>query len=345
MAVVRHEVIACDESGSEGENVTRAAQRVFVHGSVSLGAAEAADLLAEVRMRAPSQAPEYKAQQILRPEAVETLAWLLRSETLRGRARVYLVDKEYFVVGKVIDLLIEELTNAAGVDLYADGAARDMAWQLHRQGPRALGGEWDPLLHAFNSLMRISQRKGAKVTVDEFYAQVDRVRLRSHLRVVSQVLDLVWAARRHAEEFQRQLVGSDQMPPALDPLFAAISQTARSWHGQLGCAIELVHDSQSSLTQPRVQAMLASLRRPLPEFARFAAGIPIIGLQQVDSKSDSRVQMADLVAGAARVIAENVLLGRPETRAVLLHPFVDANSLWSDDGSWSVLTGKNRVGS
>lgn len=340
----RPEVIACDESGSEGENIVRAAHRIFVHGSVRLETAEAQDLLAEVRRRAPSQAPEYKAEQILRPEAAETLEWLLRGDGLRGRARMYLVDKEYFAVGKVIDLLIEELTHSAGIDLYSYGTARDMAWALHRQGPRALGADWRPLLLAFNSLMRISQRKGAKTTVDEFYAEVDRVRLKSRRRVVSEVLALVWAARLHAQEFQRELVGSARMPPALDPLFAAIPQTARSWHGQLKCSIQLVHDVQSSLTPPRVEAMLAALRRPTPEFARFAAGIPVLGLEQVDSRSDPRVQVADLVAGVARVVAENVLLGKPETRAELLQPFVDLHSLWSDDLSWSALTGRDNVG-
>jgi hypothetical protein len=38
-------VIACDESGSEGENVTAASHRVFVHASVSVSHAEAAEIM------------------------------------------------------------------------------------------------------------------------------------------------------------------------------------------------------------------------------------------------------------------------------------------------------------
>lgn len=97
-------VIACDESGSEGENVTSAGHRVFVHASIAVGESEAAELMAQVRRLAPSQAPEYKADQILRPTAAAAASWLLAPDgPLTGRARVYLVEKDDFVVGKAVD--------------------------------------------------------------------------------------------------------------------------------------------------------------------------------------------------------------------------------------------------
>ena len=150
--------IACDESGSEGENVTGAGHRVFVHASVDFTVAEAVSIVAEVRRLAPSQAPEYKSDQLMSRAGREALAWLLSPNgPLTGRAHAYLVDKDYFV-GKVVDLLVEEVAHAADVDLYADGHARALAWTLHRQGARALGvAEWSLLLGAFNSLMRAKQ--------------------------------------------------------------------------------------------------------------------------------------------------------------------------------------------
>jgi hypothetical protein len=337
--------ISCDESGSEGENVIAASHRVFVHASVDLDMAEATAVLDEVRRLAPSQAAEYKADQILRPSAAPAASWLLSAGgPLANRASAYLVDKDYFAVGKVIDLLFEEVAHAAGHDLYAGGQARDLALALHRDGPRALGNQWPPLLAAFNSLMRAAQRKGAKTTVDQFFAALDQARFGSRRRHVERILHVLWLARPHAVEFQQRLVDDPDQPPALDPLFAALPQTARAWHARARRPIRIVHDTQAALTSPRIQAIIDELASPHPEFRRFAPPVRIVAIDQVDSKNDPRVQVADLLAGLARRIATGALARTDDSRARLMRPFVDADSLWSDDASWTVLTGRPGVG-
>jgi hypothetical protein len=79
---------------------------------------------------APSKAAELKSPQILRKR--EAVAWLLRDRGLESRVAVQVIDKENFIVGKVIDLLVEELVHAEGGDLYAGDTARRMAWTLRR---------------------------------------------------------------------------------------------------------------------------------------------------------------------------------------------------------------------
>lgn len=138
------------------------------HASVAAGTGDAAAGLAALRTKAPSQAPEFKSKHLLAPGRRDALLWMLGPDgPLLGNASVYLVDKDYFVVGEVVDLLVEELTHERGEDLYGNMRARDMAWALHREGERALGGPaWEGLLRAFNSLMRAKQRSGNKTTVD-----------------------------------------------------------------------------------------------------------------------------------------------------------------------------------
>lgn len=343
---IEETVIACDESGSEGENLTGAGHPVFVHASVDLTIDEAARVVGEVRRLAPSQAPEYKSDQLLRPAGRDALAWLLSAPgPLAGRAHAYLVDKDYFVVGKVVDLLVEEVTHAAGVDLYADGQARAFAWTLHRQGARALGmAEWSTLLGAFNSLMRARQRNGAKTTVDEFFAIVDRVRLCSRRRGVGEVLTLLWRAKPHADGFQERLADDPDQLPTLDPLVASIFQTARWWHEATQLPVRIVHDRQAMLTPVRVAKFIDAVAHPYPEFARIAPPMTVTAIEQVDSRDDPRVQVADLLAGASRQLASSALAGGPDDRSVLLRPFVDGDSLWSDDASWTTLTGRSAVG-
>lgn len=319
---------------------------MFTHASVDLTSAQAAIAIAHLRSLARSQAPEFKSEQLLRPQNRDALLWLIGPQgPLRGHALTYLVDKDYFVVGKVIDLLVEEVAHAAGRDLYADGKARELAWMLHREGRRALGAtDWATLLTAFNSLMRIKQRKGVKATVDDFFNVVDGVRLKSTRRAVEAVLTVVWQARPHAEQFQGRLLDSDVIP-ALDPLMAALPVTVGTWAARTGRPVRVVHDTQAALTEGRVKVLIRSLARPHPDFARFVAPVRLLAVEQVDSRIDPRVQVADLLAGASRIIATDALTGTadPELCEALRH-LIGVESLWSDDQSWHALTGQEAVG-
>jgi hypothetical protein len=88
--------IACDESGSEGEKLIGGVTDVFAHASVRLSVDAAAEIMREIRRRAPSRAVEYKAYMILRERHRDALVWLLgASGPLCGNAHVFLVDKTY----------------------------------------------------------------------------------------------------------------------------------------------------------------------------------------------------------------------------------------------------------
>jgi hypothetical protein len=296
---------------------------------------------------APSQAPEFKSKHLLAPARRDALLWLLGPDgPLVGNASVYLVDKDYFVVGKVVDLLVEELTHERGEDLYGSMRARDMAWALHREGARALGGPaWQGLLGAFNSLMRAKQRSGDKTTVDAFFDEVDRVRLNSTRRRVTEALDLVWQARPHANAFQEGLVESPETLPALDPLVASLAQTVRTWAGPSRRPVRVVHDEQAMLTPERVLDFRMQLARPHPDFERYTERVNVVSVDLVRSEDDPRVMLADLLAGVARVAATGALIRSPDTVLVdALRPYVDVWSLWSDPPSWTALTGRPQPG-
>lgn len=58
--------VACDESGSDGENLLAGNTDVFAHGSVRLSVESAAGCVQDIRNRIRSPAVEYKANQLLR---------------------------------------------------------------------------------------------------------------------------------------------------------------------------------------------------------------------------------------------------------------------------------------
>ena len=339
--------ISCDESGAEGENLTQSAHRVFVHASVDLTQTAAREVMSELRARAPSQAQEFKSEQLLQPRHRAALLWLLDpGGPLYGRAIANLVDKEYFVVGKVIDLLVEEMAHDQGEDLYHAREARRLAWLLHREGARALGPDrWGHLLDAFNSLMRVKQRAGSKTTVEEFFHTVDEFRLVSRRRNVAEVLDLVWRARAYADDFQQRLIDAPDMLPALDPLVATLARTIQAWAERTGSAVAVIHDNQAVLTESRIRQLTVALGHPHPDFVRFTRPVHLVSLEQVDSRVHAGVQLADLLAGVSRRIAEAALDGADDTQLTdALQPYVEKFSLWSDDASWIVLTGRPGLG-
>ena len=97
--------IACDESGNTGENLTQGQFGVFSEGSHDLSLEEATELMAWLRAELKTQASEIKWKQ------VKSSPWVfeeLFGERLAMRSQFYLTEKLYFVVGKVIDLLLEE---------------------------------------------------------------------------------------------------------------------------------------------------------------------------------------------------------------------------------------------
>jgi hypothetical protein len=314
--------IACDESGFSGTNLLDAATPVFTHASVDLAVEEAVNLMATLRSGFRCSASELKSGQFLRTQrSAEALEWLLAA--LRGHAHVLLVDKEYFLVTRIVDLFLSHPSYAAGTRLTQD--QRPAALALYRSG-RVGGRQWSDFLAAFVYLARakrglLPDRKAAEklLRARDSLAEVGLggeagsvlARL-DHARVLA-LLDRLSADDR-------------SIPPVLEPMLPALAETVLFWSdGQR--QVLVVHDEQSALTAGRLrrlQEALTDAAVTTTVHAR-AAGAPIgvsplAGLVTVDSRDDPRVQIADLVAGIARRLAGTGDSG-------LLQPFVSATSL------------------
>src|SRR3954462_3652892 len=146
--------IACDESGFSGTNLLDAATPVFTHASVDLGVDEAVALIQRLRWGFRFSLSEFKSGQFLRSrQAGDALEWFLTA--LSGHAHVLLVDKEYFLVTRIVDLFLTEPSYAAGTRLTEHH--RPAARALYRAG-RAGGREWSVFLGTFVALVRTKGR-------------------------------------------------------------------------------------------------------------------------------------------------------------------------------------------
>ncbi|GAA5021586.1 DUF3800 domain-containing protein [Actinopolymorpha pittospori] len=331
--------IACDESGHEGENLARAVTDVFAHASVGLDTQAATACIQEIRDRIRSPATEYKANHLLRAKHRAVLVWLLGpSGPMLGNARVHLTEKSYFVVARVVDLLLGEAAYQASSGLYQDPRNGAITDALYRDGERVFGADrWQAFLEYSNGLMRTRKPWRVAAPVDPFFHMVDLLRVAGGRHRVGEIMDLLWHTRARAEVFQQNLLENSTTTAPLDPLLPAIVQAVVHW-GEGGYDVSIVHDEQSALTRTRIEQIRAVLARPQPHTPRRRSTGRLTGVRLVDSQSDPRVQVADFLAGVARRIASDELNHRSDPElADLLRPYVDASSIWGDDRSWTVL--------
>jgi hypothetical protein len=308
--------IACDESGFSGTNLLDPATPVITHASVDLFAAEAVGLIAALRSGFRFSPNEVKSGRFLRSRgAGEALDWLLIA--LRGRAHVQLVDKQYFLVTRIVDLLLDEPSYAAGTRLTHD--RRQAALAVYRARHSA-GPDWAVFLATFVQLVRIKRRHRSDPRALERFFQARDALVRHRLGAQAEgVLDGLNRSRVRAV-LTRLSDGDRSIPPPLEPMVPALAETVLFWSGG-GRRVLVIHDEQSALTADR----LRRLQKVLSDRATSSAGVsPLLGLVMVDSRDDPRVQVADLLAGVARRLPRIVSDGP-------LHPLFSPTSLCDPD--------------
>ncbi|MDG4840050.1 hypothetical protein O7631_26265 [Micromonospora sp. WMMD967] len=297
--------IACDESGFSGTNLLRSTAPVITHASVDLTVDEAVALITALRSGFRFSPHELKSGRFLRGSgADEALGWL-RTE-LTGRTHVHVIDKEFFLVTRIVDLLLVEPSYAAGTRLAREHLPAALA--LHAAG-HSIGSDWDAFLSAFVDCVRMKRRLPVHQTVQRFFEARDAL-LRHRLGPeADEILDGL--DPDHVRAVLSRLDNDDRsVPPPLEPLLPALAETVLSWSGGRRQVL-VTHDEQSALTADR----LTRLQRVLADGGRWAAGTgpaealpvgvsPLAGLVMVDSRDDPRVQVADLVAGVARRMPE-----------------------------------------
>jgi len=295
--------IACDESGFSGTNLLDAPTPVFTHASVDLCVDEAVELIRALRSGFWWSLNEFKSGPFLRgPQAGEALERFLAA--LSGRAHVHVIDKEYFLVTRIVDLFLAEPSYAAGTRLTQDH--RPAALALYRAG-RAGGHDWSVFLAGFVELVRTKRRhQPDRSILERFFLARDSLAGAGLGPEADGVLGglsrtRVWAVVTRLANDDRSI------PPPLEPMLPALAETVLFWSGGQR-QVMVIHDEQSALTASRLRRLQQVLAggADLPAAEARDSEVPpprvspLAGLVTVDSRDDPRVQVADLLAGVAR---------------------------------------------
>ncbi len=324
--------IACDESGWEGSNLAASNSDVIAHASVRVHIDAAAECIRALRGRSGQHSYEYKASHLLRAKGGSDLAGFLGpSGPVHGRARVHLTHKSCFVLGRVLDLFIGGSADAASLGLCPNQRLASQAARLCRAGPNTFGRQpWQAFLAATNVVLRADRRRRVHAPVDAFFGQVEVLRTLEGGSRVGGILDELRNGRQEAYSARARLLEDQVLEPVLEPLIPALARTVLHWSRGLH-QVAIIHDEQSALTERRMRRLEQILAAPPLEMIRLPVRGRFIRFRQVDSRTDPRVQVADLLAGVARKVATDDLLGRgdPDLTA-LLRPYVDPASRWCE---------------
>jgi hypothetical protein len=331
--------IACDESGFSGSNLVRTDAKVFTHASVRLTTADAARCVDEVRDGDADPAREYKSAHLLRTRDRTLLTRLLGpTGPLFGNAHVHLTDKTYFVVERVTCLVLGVPSSPLRAGLWPGPRVTRFAVTLHRDGPGTFGdGHWQEFLEASNAVLVGRTSRDGTAPVDGFFRVVDALCASGVDGDVGRIMRMLQRAEPGEHTARGRLLHDPKEVPATDLFVPAIIRAVAHWSARVG-PVTIVHDEQSALTRRRIAQLQRILLDPRAAAPRSTPPHPMSGLRGADSRTDPRVQLADLLAGLARRIASDELAGRgdPELTA-LLRPYVDPASIWQDDRSWSAL--------
>ncbi len=324
--------VAVDESGWDGEQLYGRADRYLSIGSVAVDDESAARIVDRLRHdTALTQPLELKFAQFAgskRSNRLEALAALLAPQgPLDRRAHVYLVDKHYFVTGKIIDLLLEEHAFARGVNLYEGGLARTLAWTLFNEGPRALGPkDFDRLIATMVGFASMRNREGSVISVDVLFAEIDRAWARSHRRRVTEILSALRHTRAEAEYYLKVLKEPAYSLPAMEPLIPCLPEVAHLWSREIG-GLSVLVDEHRVLTDTvldfigKVAASDIQLAGPFKGIRKRAWAKAVRTVVRGVSRDHPSIQLADLIAGAGQVVARRHA-GVPSTAGERLYPLV-----------------------
>ena len=322
-----HIEIACDESGFSGGNlVGRAASPVFAHASIRIEPTTAAELLEHLRREIGARGTgEYKSPEILRPRRRPVLLWLLGSSSpVPGNAHVHLTDTRFFVLARLVDLLIG-LQPASGIASPGrHRRTRDMSLALYRWGEKSYGTpRWQEFLNLSANLFRTNNRWLPKQPVETFYAAVDCLGEASAAADVKGVMGLLRSTRPVAEATRASYLENPKLTPLMEPLLPALNQAVHHW-GSYSQTLSVIHDEQSALTPERIADIATA-------YATSRPGRQLTEVRLVDSSREPRVQIADFLAGIARRLASDQLRGRADPEVTgMLSPLIDHASVLVD---------------
>ena len=219
------------------------------------------------------------------------LEYLKYLQSCQHRFKIFVVDKEFAAVAKVVDYLVESAAHKRGLDIYSNGYALKIANLLYYS---LVAYETSAYRSALLSRFEGMMRHGSRIRYDDFFDYIERP---VASRKLDRVLDVIRATRHVLDAGQILGVGSD----ALDVSFTAALNLMAEWRKETDEDFNLVHDVSSPMVkETRLwEALTDKSVKPTtigygPKTMRFPIGVAKTSFEH--SQSWVGLQLADVLA-------------------------------------------------
>ena len=206
-----------------------------------------------------------------------------------------LFHKKYMVVTKVVDLLVENLAHADGIDLYRDGANIAMSNLFYFCMPTFCGeGRTTTLLRRFVEMFRSRTQRNIR----KFYVAARAMYEHSTDREFVASLAPILASERMIDFI---LANNDRN--SLDPAIPAFVEHCSLWGDRFGSEYDLIHDDSKPIFQEKeTLEIFMSPEEVIQELGydrrTFSFPLRASGIRFASSNEDPRLQVADILASA-----------------------------------------------
>jgi hypothetical protein len=291
-----NDTIYCDESGNTGAALLDPAQPAFALASNNFNVEEAKELMALVQSNAAE--PKFSSLKAS-AKGVEKLVAFLKHELLTPDRVVLTVDhKEYMVVAKIIDVLVEHMAHRDGINLRERGGNIAEA-NLLFYSTRVFSDKkaFDAMLTNFVTMIR----RPGKESIDRFYYWAGRV-FRSLGERASLVAPILYS---------RQEIGPIlelNGPTSIDPAVTNVVHHCHEWGQRLPDGFDVVHDQSKPVYADRAVFAAFMDKSVEPRLIgtdrrKFYFPLRARSLTFGASHEIPQLQISDLIAGAAMHLA------------------------------------------
>ncbi|MDD2725523.1 MAG: DUF3800 domain-containing protein [Methylovulum sp.] len=288
--------IAFDESGNTGGNgLLDQNQPVFVLASCRFSENEAKNLLTEYIYT--HQTIEAKFTKLKKSNAGQKSLIKFLNEIAKSpnEIKIMIYHKQFMVVTKIVDMLIEELAYKKGIDLYQNGTNVSMSNMFYYLTPILCGKE-----NTFNMYQAFVEmiKKQDDASIANFYysawqvysASIDE-RYQSKLKPILTTEPLI-----------KDILKNTDLN-SLDPAIPAFFALCAFWGKELNDNFDVLHDNSKPIFQEK-ETLEACMSEVIPkaligyDIRKFEFPLKANGVVFGDSKKDYRLQVADLLAGS-----------------------------------------------
>lgn len=300
---MKRPLVVFDETGNTGQNLVDPIQPVFVLASVHLDDEEIKELMQILR---PKRGQEVHFKSFSKSDSGKTrILRFCQSDLISSdKIKLSVIHKDYMVITKMVDLLIENLCYETGFDLYKNGANIALSNTYYMCIPTFCGKEnFQIFLERFVNMIRNKNVHSIKY----FYKSVENLRKACKHKPFNKDIDLIMATRQIVHEVIARCGIVD-----LDPAIPTFIHDCAEWGEQLGCEFDVVHDQSKPIehqqeilsylmAKDETETMIGYDRR------KMKYPLKVYSFKLFDSKIVPQIQIADLISGAFAYILKDSL--------------------------------------